>query len=98
MKHPDLNLYTAVFSHGRSDAVAEVNSYLGCEATWYVGEGERKDYLRAGAKRVVASGNLPVSRNTALDDAWRTGSTCVQISDDLRRFSLAPQRRHNICA
>lgn len=92
MKHRDFKLYFAVFSHGRSSGVDAVYGYLGTEATFYVGDGERRDYEKAGAKRVVASGNLPQSRNAALDDAWRLGCTCVQISDDLRRFSLATAR------
>lgn len=98
MKHPDLNLYFAVLSHGRSEAVTEVQAYLGCRATWYVGKGEERDYIRSGADRVVGGGNLPVSRNLALDDAWKLGATCVQISDDLRRFSLATDRMRHIKA
>jgi hypothetical protein len=92
MKHPDFKLYFAVFSHGRPNSVKEVTKYMGTDCTWYVGKGERRAYEKAGARRVVDSGNLPVSRNVALDDAWRIGCTCVQVSDDLRRFSLATSR------
>jgi len=98
MKHPDLKIYMAVLSHGRPDSVKEVEGYLGCEATWYVGEGESSSYRRHGAERVVAAGNLPDSRNTALEDAWKYGFTCVQCSDDCRRFSIATERMVNLTA
>lgn len=99
MKHPDLKLYFAVMSHGRPESVKDVYGYLGCQATWYVGEGEGKDYKRyTKAKYIVESGNLPESRNQALNDAWKQGLTCVQISDDLRRFSLATARMQPIMA
>src|ERR1019366_6490574 len=98
MRHPDLPLYFAVMSHGRSDAVEKVHAYMGSEATWYVGEGEKSDYRKAGAKRVVEGGSLCASRNIALDDAWQQGVTCVQVSDDLRRLSLATTRLEPISA
>jgi len=98
MKHPDFKLYFAVMSHGRPENVLGAIQYLGTEATWFVGEGEAKAYRKAGAKNVVAGGSLPVSRNLALDAAWRKDLTCVQISDDLRRFSLATARLSPITA
>lgn len=98
MKHPDLKIYFAVISHGRPDSVSEVKKYLGTSATWYVGHGEVETYYKAGAKNVKCGGDLSHSRNMALDDAWRQGVPCVQISDDLRRFSLATDRMQPLTA
>lgn len=88
MKHPTLNLYIAVISHARAQNVKRMHDTLGCEATWYVGEGDAQAYRDAGAKRVVESGPLCKSRNAALRDAWARGLYSVQFSDDLKDVGL----------
>lgn len=52
-------------------------------AHWYVPADERSDYQRAGATDVIAADTLVEARNRALDDAFASGATCVQTSDDL---------------
>jgi len=80
--------FTAVISHKRSSRVAKTQSLVG-EATWYVGEGEGKDYLAAGATRVVESGALCRSRNAALDDGFDASLPVIELSDDMQRLDLA---------
>lgn len=55
-------------------------------ATWYVRPEDESDYNRAGASHVVTSGGLCVSRNVALDAAFKQGAACIELSDDLTRI------------
>lgn len=78
--------HIAVISSGRPGRVQEMRTHLGNLAelaVWYVGDGERPDYEYGGAARVVESGGLVDSRNTALEVAFRLDKTCIQLSDDL---------------
>lgn len=59
-------------------------------ATWYVGNTfEALAYMDHGAKELVIGGDLISSRNQALEDAFRQGLWCVQLSDDLRKMNIA---------
>lgn len=78
-----MNIHVAVISHARPHSVAKMQELVDVDLTWYVGHGEGKEYMEAGAKHVIESGGLCPSRNRALRDAFRQGKTCVQLSDDL---------------
>jgi len=58
----------------------------GARPRWYVDEGSVKEYRALGLDAVVG-GRLTPSRNKALNDAARLGKACVQISDDIIRWS-----------
>jgi len=75
-----------VISHLRPAAVAKMTPFVGV-ATWCVGAGEKQAYTYAGAERAVETGGLCESRNWALEDAFKSGAACVQISDDLSKLA-----------
>lgn len=72
-------------SHKRPSNVEKIHALCG-PVTWVVGQGEANDYFAAGAQKVIEGGGLCESRNAALEDAFRAGQICIQISDDLRRL------------
>jgi len=80
--------YASVISHKRPKNVPLVESICG-PATWYVGKGESAEYVNAGASSVVEAGGLCESRNAAIDDGQKLGLPVVQMSDDLKKLSLA---------
>jgi hypothetical protein len=85
-------VYVSVISHKRSDNVKRMTELCG-KATWYVGAGEAAEYKKAGAKRVVESGKLCRSRNAAMDDGFEECDYVVELSDDLKRLSLAKNKK-----
>jgi len=52
------------------------------EPVWYVDEASLQDYRGLGLNAVVG-GKLTAARNRALNDAFRMGKACVQVSDDI---------------
>ena len=80
-----MNCYKAIVSHKRSDNVEKMQNLIGNDVVWYVGKDEKKDYLDAGAKKVIESGALCHSRNMVLNDAKKFDYS-VQFSDDLKRL------------
>lgn len=87
-----MDVYTAIVSSGRAGNVPAMNRHtdgLVGPVVWYVGAGEAADYRYCGAAHVVEGGPLCEARNRALDDAQDKGMHCLQLSDDLRRVSVA---------
>lgn len=74
------------FDNKGDSNVERMESLAGQPMHWYVPGEQCPEYRDAGAQFVVASGNLMDSRNLALDDAFKEGATCVQVSDDLLRL------------
>lgn len=58
----------------------------GINPRWYVDEASLEDYRRLGLDAVVG-GKLTPSRNKALADAERSKKACVQVSDDISRWT-----------
>ena len=79
-----MKYYKAIISHLRSDNVEKMQELVGKDLVWYVGEGEKQNYLDSGATNVIESGTLCHSRNQVLKDS--TADYSVQLSDDLKRF------------
>lgn len=84
--------YVAIISHKRAQNIERMMNLVG-KATWYVGEGEGLEYRAGGATKVVESGGLVASRNRPLDDAFALGLPCIEISDDLTRFSFLSEKK-----
>lgn len=79
------NVWLAVISHFREDNVPKIIKVLGHEPTFYVNDGEKLDYTKAGAKSVRECGNnICKARNEAILEAKRNKLPCIQISDDLK--------------
>lgn len=83
-----VKFWLAVISKNRPLNVKKMQHCVG-PASWYVGKGEAKIYRAAGATQVVQGGGLCASRNRAIEDAFREGVPCVQVSDDLRDMGVA---------
>ena len=79
-----MNCYKTIVSHLRSFNVEKMQNLVGKDVVWYVGKGEKKDYLEAGAEIVIESGALCHSRNQVMEDSKVDYS--VQLSDDLKGF------------
>lgn len=63
-------------------------------ATWFVGEGEGRDYTYHGASYVFESGGLVPSRNAALDYSWSHGdATCIMLDDDVNAIYRAIDKK-----
>ena len=77
--------WVTVISHARPQNAKKMAKLIG-RATWYVGKDEAMDYLKEDVPNVVESGRLCESRNRALEDAFKQGLTCVQLSDDLYKI------------
>jgi hypothetical protein len=73
---------TAIISARRPNSVASMVKFAP-HARWYVAVGDGESYSNAGAEHVTEAGSLCDSRNMALEDAFRQGKACVQLSDDL---------------
>lgn len=58
----------------------------GLQPTWYVDDASVDAYRELGLE-VVVGGKLVPARNKALDDAEKLGKVCVQVSDDISRWS-----------
>jgi len=79
----------AVISSGRPGAPRSMAPFLGQRpALWMVGRGEADDYEQFGRPQdtFYAAGGLIEARNRALDEAFSTGQSCLQLSDDLRKL------------
>lgn len=81
--------HIAVISSGRPGAPMKMHKFLNGlpPAWWYVGDGEADDY-RNFTDIVVEAGGLMDARNTALEDAFAKGESCLQLSDDLTRLQM----------
>lgn len=82
-------VFVAIISHARTDNVPKMQTLVGHDVHWFVGKGEGEAYQKAGARSVIESGGLCESRNSALFHAFVRGETCVQLSDDCRKFEFA---------
>jgi len=89
------DLHFCVVSARRTDtkegladiAVTQANfENAGVVPTWYVDAGSVKAYRDLGLK-VVVGGKLTEARNKCLRDAARMGKACVQVSDDISRYT-----------
>lgn len=85
-----------VISKGRPSNVSKLHKLFQGECrnhlpTWIVGRGERADYERAGARRVVEGGGLCASRNMAIEIAKKEGKICVEMSDDITCCAILHQ-------
>jgi len=58
----------------------------GVTPTWYVDKDSLAKYKKLGLNAKVG-GKLTPSRNMALNDAKKLGKVCVQVSDDISRWS-----------
>jgi len=79
-----------IVSSKRSRNVEKIQKIVG-ECVWYVGYGEKQSYEDAGALNVIESGKLMQSRNAALDDSFKEGKICIQVSDDLGKIYIVPR-------
>lgn len=88
MINKKLKCHIAVISHKRPENVKKILEAIEKtpkEVTFYVNDGERMDYIRAGAVNVVEAGtDICMARNAAIDDAGSYPS--IQTSDDLKRI------------
>jgi hypothetical protein len=89
------NFHFAVISARRSGdigglrGIVRVESQIrasGIQPTWYVDAASADAYRQLGLK-VVVGGKLVPARNMALVDAEKLGKVCVQVSDDISRWS-----------
>jgi len=62
--------------------VQQALTAAGVVPTWYVDDESLQDYIGLGLQ-AVAGGKLTAARNRALNDAYRRGKACVQLSDDI---------------
>ena len=85
------NYWIGIISSKRPENVNKMHEILGFDVTWYIGEGESKDYCDAEKK--IESGGLCESRNQLLKDAFEMGLVCVQLSDDLCRLKQAKTKK-----
>lgn len=85
MLNENSNACVYIISHQRSANVKKMQDLIGA-VTWVVGEGESEAYKAAGAIRVIEGGRLTPSRNAALEDAFKLGFPCIQLSDDLKKI------------
>mmetsp|Transcript_84745 Transcript_84745/g.237250 ORF Transcript_84745/g.237250 Transcript_84745/m.237250 type:complete len:512 (+) Transcript_84745:78-1613(+) len=67
----------------------------GVRPRWYVDEASLQEYRALGLDAVVG-GRLTAARNKALNDAARKGKACVQLSDDINRWSYFSGSFHNM--
>ena len=88
MFRKDLGVYLSIISHARTSNVSTMEALVG-PATWFVGDGEARDYKAAKASNVVEGGKLCASRNAALRAAWKEKRVCLQLSDDLTKSQVA---------
>lgn len=87
MINEKLGVYVAVVSSNRSGNVPKMHEVIGGQASWFVPQGQQREYIDAGAKVVYHSnGDVCASRNKALLVAWGEGAPCLQLSDDLRKI------------
>jgi hypothetical protein len=82
-------VHIGIISHKRSANVSRMQELIGLPVTWYVGFGEKDDYINAGADSVIESGGLCESRNAILDHSFSENKYAVELSDDLNRVMLA---------
>merc|ERR1712190_335433 len=59
---------------------------MGIQPVWYVDAASVEDYCRLGLNAIVG-GKLTPARNMALDDAKKKGKVCVQVSDDISKWT-----------
>eukprot|EP00931_Biecheleriopsis_adriatica_P077460 TRINITY_DN51025_c0_g1_i1.p1 TRINITY_DN51025_c0_g1~~TRINITY_DN51025_c0_g1_i1.p1 ORF type:complete len:355 (-),score=51.85 TRINITY_DN51025_c0_g1_i1:240-1304(-) len=59
----------------------------GVKCHWYVAQASAESYRQHGLE-VVVGGNLPKSRNLALQHAASSNKACVQISDELSNWTF----------
>lgn len=86
-----VKVFIGVISHKRAKNVTKMEAMCG-PLTWYVGDGEAKQYEIMGASRVVESGGLCRSRNAILDDAFAQDLPAIELSDDLRKLEVATNK------
>lgn len=89
-------IYVAIISARRPAAVPFIESRLPGAPTWYVAEGDGASYRAAGARHVVESGVLTRSRNQAMEDAFKQGAWCLQVSDDLTKCHRAISKKEKV--
>lgn len=78
------NIHYAIISHLRPDNVEKMEKITGIpkKLNWYVGKGEKKDYVHAQGE-INEAGNLVESRNEALRNANAESNYCLMLDDDL---------------
>lgn len=80
--------HLAITSHKRPQNVQFMQKI--CEGNicnWYVINGEKQDYLNAGAHNVYETlPGISIARNTALRHAFEQQLPSIQLSDDLRNI------------
>src|SRR5215831_1339189 len=87
------NYHLAIISSGRPKNMIAMHEHLeNTECTWYVGHGEKQQYLEYNpnniAYKIKESGKLIESRNQAITDALNNQKDLVMIDDDLVRIKL----------
>ena len=88
---PASDFKVCVISKGRPGNVMPLMKlFEGTDANliWVVGVGETEAYTAAGAHACVEGGGLCASRNAAIELCAKSGSVCVEMSDDLTKVSI----------
>lgn len=88
MLREEIGAYVAVISGSRHFNVKRMELLVG-PVTWYVPKGQAVMYDTMRATDVVEGGKLCASRNRALEDAFKLGVPCIQLSDDLKEIYYA---------
>ena len=88
------NIHYAIISHLRPENVEKMEEITGIakQITWYVGKNEGNNYASAKGK-VIESGGLVDSRNSALDDAMSANKYCLMFEDDLVKCQMISSAR-----
>src|SRR5262249_17513365 len=82
----DNRYWAACISAARTENVMNMSAICG-NLTWYVPRGQGEAYRDAGAPNVrEVIGGLVAARNLALREAWNADLTCLQLSDDAKKF------------
>lgn len=85
MLNEECDICIFIISHKRPDNVQKMQALVG-PATWVVAESDVEAYKAAGAANVIVGGKLTPSRNKALQEAFKLGFPCLQLSDDLKKL------------
>ena len=97
MENKELKAHVAVISHKRPQNVKKIMEIVG-DCTFYVNDGEGKEYLEAGALDVQECGtNICQARNKAIKEARMKGLPSIQVSDDLKslkRVKFDDEKKH----
>ena len=98
------NLHIAVVSARRANVLQGIKDIVaiecglrssGCNSRWYVDSESFADYEQLGLD-VVVGGRLTPARNMALEDAVKLGKSCVQVSDDIQKWTYWDTRNEVI--